>query len=235
VPVHLHLAESVEQVQTSRAKHGASPVAHVAANGVLDGPCIAAHCIALDDADVALLARPQVTVAHTPKTYLKLAMGVTPLVRLQNAGVRCALGTDGPASNSDLNLFEVMRLAGLLQKSATNDAAALPVDRLLRMATVDGATALGFADSGQLAAGAAADLVLIDLSAPHWWPQHDVLAGVVYSAHPADVRDVLVDGRWLMRDRQLLTIDEQRVKYEAQRRALRMVGAPMGQVRAYTG
>jgi len=233
IPVHLHLAESAGQVQTSRAKHGVSPVAHVAANGILDGPTIAAHCIAVDDDDVALLARPQVTVAHTPKTYLKLAMGVTPLARLQAAGVRIALGTDGPASNSDLNLLEVMRLTGLLQKAAAHDAAAMPVDRLLRMATADGAAALGFATSGQLVAGAAADLLLLDLSGPHWWPQHDLLAGVVYAAHPGDVRDVLVDGRWLMRDRQLLTLDEKKIRDEAQRRALRMVVAPQNQVRTY--
>ncbi|MBN2359352.1 MAG: amidohydrolase, partial [Deltaproteobacteria bacterium] len=235
VPVHLHLAESDEQVRVSRHKHGLSPVAHVAAQGIFDGPAIAAHCISVDDDDVAILAHASVTVAHTPKTYLKLAMGMTPLARLQAAGVRIALGTDGPASNNDLDLLQVMRLTGLLQKAAASDAAAMPVDRLLRLATVDGARALGFEASGAIAPGAAADLLLVDTGGPHWWPQHDPLAGLVYGAHPGDVRDVLVDGRWLMRDRRLLTIDEERVKHEAQRRALRMVGAPMSQVRAYAG
>ena len=236
--IHLHVAESAEQVRTSLERHGLSPVAHLAALGVLDeaGPgaaTLAAHCIAVDATDVALLADKGVSVAYTPKTYLKLAMEQTPVVRLLEAGVRVALGTDGPASNADLDLLEVMRLAALMQKQAERDAAALPIERVLALATRCGAEALGFSDSGRLAAGAAADIALFDIRAPHFFPRHDLAAGIVYASHPADVSHLFVDGRLVLRDGEILTLDEERIRFEAERRALRMVGAPMAQVRSY--
>ncbi|MCC6750085.1 MAG: amidohydrolase [Deltaproteobacteria bacterium] len=235
VGVHLHLSESEEQVQASLARHGRRPVAQVAELGLLDGPCLAAHCIAVDEADLELLAQPGVHVAHTPKTYMKLAMQMAPLSRQLGAGVRVALGTDGPASNFDLNLLEVMRLAGLVQKLATQDAEALPVATLLALATRAGAEALGFPESGQLRAGAPADLILIDTRRPHFVPRHDLAAAVVYAAHPADVRHVFVDGRALLRDGALTTLDEERILYEAERRALRLTGQPLTQLRRYEG
>ena len=233
--VHLHLAESQQQVQRSLQQHGQRPVAHVASLGLFDGPAIAAHCIAVDAADVELLARAGVTVAHTPKTYMKLAMGMTPVQRLLDAGVSVALGSDGPASNSDLNMLEVLRLTGQLQKWQQQRAEALPVARLLRMACGDGARALGFADSGVLAPGAAADLLLMNTDAPHWWPGHDPAATVVYGSHPSDVRYVMVNGQLLLRDGQLTTLDEERIRHEARRCALRMTGQPLSRVRTYQG
>ena len=233
VGVHLHVAESDEQVQNSLARHGLSPVAHLAQLGILDHSPLAAHCIAVDDADVATLAQKQVHVAHTPKTYMKLAMGMTPVQRLLDAGVSVALGSDGPASNSDLNLLEVLRLTGQLQKFIQQDAEALPLARLLNMACGEGARALGFADSGVIAPGAPADLVLLSTDAPHWWPGHDQAASVVYSAHPSDIRYLMVDGRWLLRDGELKTLDEERIRHEARRRALRMTGQDMELVRTY--
>ena len=233
VGVHLHVAESDEQVRNSQQRYGLSPVAHLASLGIFDHPAIAAHCIAVDDEDVATLARAGVTVAHTPKTYMKLAMGMTPVQRLLDAGVSVALGSDGPASNSDLNLLEVLRLTGQLQKWIQQDAEALPLRRLLPMACGVGARAMGFDDSGVIAPGAAADLVLMSTDAPHWWPGHDPAAAVVYSSHPSDVRLVMVDGRVLLRDGELLTLDEERIRHEARRRALRMTGQEMALVREY--
>ncbi len=233
VGLHLHVAESDEQVKNSMTRHGLSPVAQLAELGIFDHAAIAAHCIAVDDADVATLAEKQVHVAHTPKTYMKLAMGMTPVQRLLDAGVPLALGTDGPASNSDLNLLEVLRLTGQLQKFIQQDAEALPLRLLLSMACGSGARALGFSDSGVLAPGAPADLVLLNTDAPHWWPGHDQAAAVVYSAHPSDVRHVMVDGRWLLRDGELTTLDEERIRHEARRRALRMTGQDMALVREY--
>lgn len=231
--VHLHLAESDEQVQQSQARHGASPVAHVASLGVLEGPTLAAHCIAVSEADVELLAAKGVRVAYTPKTYLKLAMRQTRVDELLGRGVEVALGTDGPASNADLSLLEVMRLCGLLQKQAREDAAAMPIARILALATEAGARALGFTDSGRIAAGAAADLVLFDTRRPHWHPRHDVAAGLVYASHPSDVSHVIVDGRVLLRKGELCTLDEERIRAEVGARAARLVGAPMCQVRTY--
>ncbi len=235
VPVHLHLAESDEQVAVSRQKHGVSPVQHVARQGLFEVPVLAAHCISLDDDDLALLAAHRVHVAHTPKTYMKLAMGMTPLQRLAAAGVPVALGSDGPASNSDLNLLEVMRLVGLVQKFLQGDAEAMPLAEILRAAAPVGARALGFVDSGQLAPGASADLVLLRTDGPHWAPGHDLAAGLVYSSQPADVELVMVDGRTLLEGGELTTLDEDKICHEARARARRIVGADLQQMREYRG
>jgi len=167
VGIHLHVAESQEQVANSLATHGQTPVAHLASLGVFDVPIIAAHCIAVDDEDVAILAERQVHVAHTPKTYLKLAMGMAPLPRLLAGGVNVALGSDGPASNSDLNMLEVLRITGLYHKNALGQPEALPRTQILRLATRAGAQALGFSKSGVLAPGHSADLILLDTRACH--------------------------------------------------------------------
>jgi 5-methylthioadenosine/S-adenosylhomocysteine deaminase len=235
VGIHIHVSESQEQVDNSLAAHGRTPVAHLDALGVFDGPAIAAHCIVVDDDDLEILAEKGVSVAHTPKTYLKLAMGVAPLPRFLDHDVHAALGTDGPASNSDLNMLEVLRLTGLYQKNALGKPEALPRTTLLRLATQAGARAMGFDRSGVLAPGRPADLILLDTSGPHWFPRHDLAAGVVYAAHPSDVTHVFVDGEMILRDGELTRLDEERIRYEAERRAFRMVGTPMERMRAYRG
>ncbi len=231
--IHLHVSESREQVETSLKAHGRTPVAHLAALGVFRMPTLAAHCNVVRDDAVAILARHRVSVAHTPKTYLKLAMGMPPLQRLLDADVRVGLGTDGPASNSDLDLMQSMRLVGLVQKGEQRKAEAAPLAQLVRLASRNSAHALGFSSSGKLAPGAAADLVLFDTRATHWRPRHDPLATVVYGAHPSDVRHVLCDGRFLLRDGALTTLDEEKIRFEAEKRAFRMVGRPMQQMREY--
>ena len=235
VGIHLHVAESQDQVDNSLAAHGKTPVAHLEALGVFDVPTIAAHCIVVDEDDLRILAEKGVHVAHTPKTYLKLAMGVAPLPAFLENGVRVALGTDGPASNNDMNPLEVMRITGLYHKNALGQPEALPRTTLLRLATQAGARAMGFDESGVLAPGRPADLILLDTRKAHWFPRHDLAAGVVYAAHPADVSHVFVDGTLLLRGGELLTLDEERIRYEAERRAFRMVGTPMEQVRRYRG
>jgi 5-methylthioadenosine/S-adenosylhomocysteine deaminase len=235
--IHLHVAESTEQVENSLKAHGQTPVAHLAGLGVFDArlPVIAAHCIVVNSHDVTVLAEQRVQVAHCPKTYLKLAMGMAPLQQLLEAGVEVALGTDGPASNNDLNLLEVMRLAGLTQKNDQHRPEALPHTELLRLATQAGARALGFDQSGVIAPGQRADLILFKTDRPHWIPRHDLEANIVYAAHPSDITHVICDGRWLLRDGALTTPDEERILREAERRAFRMVGTPMRQLRTYRG
>ena len=235
--IHLHVAESADQVENSLKAHGQTPAAHLAELGVFDAqlPVIAAHCIVVNADDIALLAEKQVTVAHCPKTYLKLAMGMAPLQRFLDAGVEVALGTDGPASNNDLNLLEVMRLAGLYQKNDQRRPEALPHAELLRLATQAGARALGFDRSGVIAPGRRADLILFNTDRPHWIPRHDLEANIVYAAHPSDITHVMCDGRWLLRDGALTTLDEERIRREAEQRAFRMVGTPLRQLRAYPG
>jgi 5-methylthioadenosine/S-adenosylhomocysteine deaminase len=235
--IHLHVAESTDQVKRSLEAHNQTPVAHLAELGVFDAQLstIAAHCIVVDADDIAMLAEKRVKVAHCPKTYLKLAMGMAPLQKFLDAGVEVALGTDGPASNNDLNLLEVMRLAGLHQKNDQLRPEALPHTDLLRLATRAGARALGFDRVGVIAPGQRADLIVFKTDHPHWIPRHDLEANIVYAAHPSDVTHVMCDGRWLLRDSVLTTLDEERIKHEAERRAFRMVGAPLRQLRTYRG
>jgi 5-methylthioadenosine/S-adenosylhomocysteine deaminase len=235
VGIHIHLSESQEQVDNALEAHGRTPVAHLDALGVLDVPTLAAHCIVVNEDDVHILAEKGVHVAHTPKTYLKLAMGVAPLPTFLENGVHVALGTDGPASSNDLNLLEALRITGLHHKNALGKPEALPRTTLLRLATQAGARALGFEQSGALAPGRAADLILLDTEAPHWYPRHDLAASVVYAAHPSDVTHVFVDGKMILQDGVLRTLDEERIRYEAERRAFRMVGTPMERMRAYRG
>jgi len=235
VGAHFHLSETREQLENAIARYGVTPVEHVASLGLLDlpEPSLVAHCNVVTQDDLELLAEKGTWVAHTPKTYQKLAMAMPPIVQMLEHGVNVALGTDGPASNSDLNMLEVMRVTGLYQKGAQTDPEAMPRMLLLRLATQAPAKALGFDRSGVLAPGRAADLILLDTTGAHWIPRHDVLAGVVYAAHPGDVAYVWADGRLLYRRGEYLTLDVERIRWEAEQRAFRMVGKPMRSMREY--
>lgn len=235
LPLHIHLAESPEQMQNSLNAHGLTPTAHLAACGVFDVPCVAAHALYLTPEDVAILAAHGVTVAHCPITYMKLAMGIGDLQPLLAAGVNVALGTDGPGSNSDMDMKAVVRFAPLLQKYHTRNAEALAGDLPLRLATANGARAMGFPDSGVLAPGRAADLALFDIDQPHLYPRHNLVANLVHSARGSDVTHVWADGRLLYRDGEYLTLDVDRIMAEAERHARRMVGQEMRIVREYKG
>jgi 5-methylthioadenosine/S-adenosylhomocysteine deaminase len=237
LPIHLHVAESQEQVANSQARYGQTPAQQLAALGVFDHPTIAAHCLALTPDDRALLAEKPVTIVRTPITYMKLAMPIhVSLTDLQEAGIsRVALGSDGPASNAVMDMWDIVRQTVWLEKYQTQNPEAVPGATALRMATRNGALAMGFADSGILAEGMAADLILIDMERPHLRPQHDLIANLVHAAHGADVTHVIVDGQLLMRERELLTLDEEHILYEAEQRALRMVRQNMNQVREYRG
>ena len=235
LPLHIHLAESPEQMANSLQAHGLTPTAHLAACGIFDVPCVAAHALYLNEADVALLARHGVTVAHCPITYMKLAMGIRDLQPLLDAGVNVALGTDGPGSNSDMDMKAAIRFAPLLQKYHTRNAEALAGDLPLRLATANGARAMGFPESGVLAPGRAADVVLFDFDQPHLYPRHNLVANLVHSARGSDVSHVFVDGRLLYREGEFLTLDVERIMAEAERHARRMVGQEMKIVREYKG
>jgi 5-methylthioadenosine/S-adenosylhomocysteine deaminase len=235
VGAHFHLSESREQVEGSIANYGLTPVAHAASLGLLElpEPTLVAHCNVVTEEDLAILVEKGTWVAHTPKTYQKLAMELPPVSQMLKHGVNLALGTDGPASNSDINMLEVMRITGLVQKDVQKDPEALPRTLLLRLATQAPAAALGFAQSGVLSPGRPADLILIDTTAAHWIPRHDLSAGIVYTSHPGDVAYVWADGRLLYRKGEYLTLDVERIRHEAERRAFRMVGKPMESMREY--
>jgi 5-methylthioadenosine/S-adenosylhomocysteine deaminase len=188
---------------------GQRPLARLAALGLLQPNFLAVHMTQLLPEEIATLAASGVTVVHCPESNLKLASGFCPVHQLQQAGVNVALGTDGAASNNDLDMLGEMRTAALLAKGVAQDATALPAAAALRMATLNGARALGLdAKIGSLQAGKAADLVAIDLSATATQPVYDPISQIVYAAGREQVTDAWVNGRRLLHDRKLTTIDE---------------------------
>ncbi len=235
VGIHLHVAESQEQVDRSRREHGKSPVVYLNDLGGFAVPAIAAHCLYVDDQDIAILAEKAVHVPHCPKTYLKLAMGIARVPDMLARGVNVALGTDGPASNNTIDVLESARIATLVQKEARHDPQALPVMQALKLATQNGAREMGYNDSGVLQVGAAADLILFDFDQPHLIPRHDVAANIVYSASANDIDYVIAGGRVLLRKGELTTLDEEKILHEAERRAFRLVGHELRMVREYNG
>lgn len=237
VGAHFHLSESREQLGNSLAQHRVTPPEYIRDLGLLDlpRPALVAHCNAATEQDLEILAEKGAFVAHTPKTYQKLGMQMPPLRQMLAHGVRVALGTDGPASNSDLNMLEVMRITGLHQKGEHEDPEAMQRTQLLRLATQASAAALGFEQCGVLEPGRPADLILVDTRAPHWIPRHDLVAGLVYTAHPGDITHVWCDGRLLFANGEFKTLDYERIRWEAEKRAFRMVGKPMASMRTYQG
>jgi 5-methylthioadenosine/S-adenosylhomocysteine deaminase len=233
--VHLHVAESQEQVDNSLKAHGKTPVAFLESLGIFDGPCLAAHCLRVSEADLEILAAHRVTVAHTPITYMKLAMPANDLSRFIKHGVNVAIGTDGPASNADMDMPAAIRQTAILQKYDQRNPEAIPGDMALRMASQNGARGMGFSDSGVIAPGMAADITLIDTDKPHLLPRHNLVANLVHSAKAADVTHVLVDGRLIYRNGELLTLDEAKIKNMAERGALALVNRDMRKMRDYKG
>jgi 5-methylthioadenosine/S-adenosylhomocysteine deaminase len=233
VGVHIHVSEFRDQLEASLATYGVTPVKFLEQQGVLDCPTIAAHCIWITPDDMDILRDKQVHVVQCPNTHMKLGMGVTPVPELLARGVNVALGTDGPASNNDLDMLEEARLATLLQKSYHLSPVILPADLTLRLATQGGARAIGFPESGVIAPGRPADLIVVDFRKPHLRPRHNLLSNIVYSAKSPDISHVIVNGRVLLREGALTTLDEDRILYEAEQRAFRMVKQDMHIVRAY--
>ena len=231
--LHIHLAESEEQVSRSLATHGMTPARLLEETGVLDVPTIAAHALYLSDDDVAILARHGTTVAYCPITYMKLAMGPGDVPRLLRAGVNVALGTDGPASNNDMDMKEAVRFLPLLQKLACRDAEVIAGDTSLRIATQAGSRAMGFPASGVIEPGRSADLVLFNFDKPHLVPRHDLVANLVHAAKGSDVSHVFVAGKLIYEDGTILTLDEEKIRAEAERAAFRMVSRDLTVLREY--
>ena len=211
--IHIHAAETAGQTEASLAAHGRTPIQILADAGVLDRPTILAHCCGVTDNDIELMAQRPCGVAHAPKTYLKLAMGVAPVLALREAGVPVGLATDGPVSNNTLDILESMRLMAMVAKHEAGDPRKMPVGAALTIATRDSARVYGMpSDLGHLAPGFLADVILIDLSGAHNQPPHDPAANLVYSTRASDVQTVICNGEVIMRDRQLLTLDLEEIK-----------------------
>ena len=220
VPLIIHLAETKDEVAISQKEHDRSPVAYLESLGVLAGRTLAAHAVHVTPDDIATLKARGVGVSHNPESNMKLASGTAPVLPLRAAQVPVGLGTDGAASNNDLDMFEAMRQAALLHKLQSNDPRALPAADVLAMATSEGARALGMERVlGSLEPGKRADLILVGMSAARQTPMYDPLSHLVYVTRGDDVRTTIVNGRILMRDRKVLTLNEPAVLAEARRLA----------------
>ena len=221
VPLHIHIAETAQEVEDHRAEYGMPIVPWVKKQNVFEAKVIAAHCVHLDEGEMHTLLHHGVGVAHNPTSNLKLASGFAPVVRMLELGLNVGIGTDGPASNNDLDMWEETRLAALLAKCVTSDPTALPARQALAMATIGGARALHIDEHiGSLEPGKRADIAVVDLRSVHTMPKFTrdseaLYARLVYAAKGSDVRDVMCQGQWLMRERRLLTLDEQALTAEA--------------------
>src|ERR1700733_3070717 len=209
-PIVIHVSETKKEVDDSRAAHGVSPVAWLDQLGVLGPDVVAAHCIWIDAADIALLAKSQAGCVHNPSSNMMLASGVAPLQAMLGAGVRLGLGTDGPAgSNNDLNMMEEMDLAAKLQKITRMDPQALGAKQAVEMATIGGARALHMENEiGSLEVGKKADLIVISLDEANAVPLYDVYSQIVYALKASDVQDTIIGGRIVMQNGRLLTLDK---------------------------
>ena len=208
VPVHIHLHETKDEVVQSLREHGERPIARLDRLGLLGPQLVAIHMTQLEDAEIERLAETGSHVVHCPESNLKLASGFCPVAKLLAAGVNVALGTDGAASNNDLNLLAEMRTAALLAKGVARSASAVPAEKALRMATINGAKALGIDDeTGSLEVGKAADIVALDLGDPHTQPLYHACSQMVYAASSHQVTQVWISGRQVIRDRQPVTLE----------------------------
>ena len=216
-PIHMHVHETAHEVDAGMKQYGMRPLARLVNLGILGPRLIAVHMTQLLPAEIELLAQVNVSVVHCPESNLKLASGFCPVQALVKAGVNVALGTDGAASNNNLDMLEEMRIAALLAKGASNDATAIPAHTALRMATLNGARALGIeARTGSLTAGKAADIAAIDLSVISSQPVYDPVSQIVYTATRDQVSDVWVNGRHLLAKHQLTSLDEAALRDKAQ-------------------
>jgi len=216
VPVLIHLSETSDEMKTSAEAHQASPAAYLDGLGFWGPRTIAAHGVWLSPADMTILARHHVSVSHNPESNMKLASGAARVSDMQRSGLVVGLGTDGAASNNDLDMFEAMRQAAFLAKLQTNDPRAVPARKALEMATIDGARALGLENLiGSLEAGKRADAIAVSMTAARQTPMYDPLSHLVYVTRGDDVKTTIVNGRILMRDRKVTTLDETRVLADA--------------------
>jgi 5-methylthioadenosine/S-adenosylhomocysteine deaminase len=216
IPLHIHVHETAHEVEEAVAKTGMRPLQRLARLDLLNLNLVAVHMTALLPSEIESLANVNASVVHCPESNMKLASGFCPVHQLLQAGVNVALGTDGAASNNDLDMLDELRAAALLAKAVANDATVVPAHTALRMATLNGARALGLEDrTGSLEAGKAADMAAINLSAIGSQPVYDPLSQIVYTAGRDQVTDVWVAGKRLLKDRQLMTLDEHTIVQKA--------------------
>ncbi|MGI6622623.1 MAG: amidohydrolase [Clostridiaceae bacterium] len=216
-PIHVHLDETRVEHEDCLAKHRKTPTRYLYDLGLFDRRTVAAHCVWITDEDISLLKDKNVTIAHNPTSNLKLASGVAPVPQALSKGVNVIIGTDGASSNNNLNMFEEIHLASLIHKGVNHDPLLVNAETALRMATTNGAAALGIKNLGIIEEGAKADLILVDMDKPHIMPVHNILSALAYSVQGSDVYMTMVDGRILFENGEFKTIDKEKVRYNIQK------------------
>lgn len=223
VPFHTHVSETEAEVKPITDTEGDRPAVHADKLALLDSQAFLAHGVHLNNEEIQLLAARETAIIHCPASNMKLASGIAPVQRLIDTGVQVGLGTDGAGSNNDLDMFDEMRDAAMIGKLGADDASALPAPTVIDMATQGGAKAIEL-PGGRIEPGAAADLAVIDLDAPHLSPVHDPVSHLVYAAKGSDVRHTVCDGSVLMRDREVTTLNEAAILDRAAKHAHDLVG-----------
>jgi len=222
VPIHTHIAETAEEVESMRKETGMPVVPYLKKQGLFEAKCFAAHCVHIDEGEIRTLLHSGVGVSHNPSSNLKLSSGIAPITKMIELGLNVGIGTDGTASNNDLDFFEEIRLASFLAKGSSGDPTVIPAQKALEMATRLGARAIHLEDIiGSLEVGKRADLILVDIFNLHNSPQFShaefgPYAQIVYAGKSTDVTDVMVNGKWLMRNRNLLGVDEAKLIAQSQ-------------------
>ena len=220
--VHIHMNETKAEIEQITKQYGKRPFEYVEDTGLFESPTLAAHCVHLSDDEIAIIKKHHIRVAHNPGSNMKLASGIAPVPRLLKEGVTVALGTDGTSSNNNLDMLQEVQLAALLHKVNEYDPLAVPAFEALKMGTEYGAKAVGLDGIGRIAPGAKADIVLVSMKGAAWVPRFNEVSLLVYSGSAADVDTVICDGKVLMQHREILTLDEEKIKYEAQKCAERL-------------
>jgi len=221
IPLHIHLSETLLEVENMRRDEGMPVIPYVKKQGLLEAKVIAAHCVHIDAGEIRTLHHAGAGVSHNPSSNLKLASGFAPVTKMLTTGLNVGIGTDGPASNNDLDMFEEVRLAAFIAKAVTNDPTSLPASQALLMGTRLGAQALHIGHlTGSLTPGRRADLIIVDLGPLHNSPSfrrssENTYAQIVYASKSTDVSDVMINGKWVMRDRKLLTVNEDEILAQA--------------------
>lgn len=210
--IHVHLSESVSEIQQIKEKYGCSPIEMAEKNGLFDVPAIAAHCVQVDDKDIAILKEKGVSVVTNPASNMKLGNGFAPVDKMLEAGVNVCLGTDGAASNNSLNMFHELSLLTLIHKGVNKTPQCVSAREGFRIATINGAKALGLENEiGSIEVGKKADLAILNLNTPSLTPRNNLIAGLSYSANGSEVETVMIDGKITMENRKVLTMDEELV------------------------
>lgn len=222
--IHIHMNETQTEIEDSIKNYGKRPFEVILETGLFENGTLAAHCVHLSDSEIEIIKSKKIRVAHNPGSNLKLASGISPVKKLLDVGITVALGTDGASSNNNLDMLEEIRLAALLAKVESMNPLAVPANQALKMATEYGAEALGLQNVGKLEVGYKADIVLWDMGGVEWQPNYNPASLLVYSANSSSADTVIVDGKILMQNRELKTLDEEKICAEFKNCANRLTG-----------